>query len=84
MIWFIYFGLAIASGAWACLTGQWLPLVVVCAAAIVTIVLESIQRQNAAPRKPPVVNVSEYPVIHQGDAAWYPYIDPHDDIPGKL
>ena len=50
MIWLIYFILAIASGAWAWISGQWVPLVVVCAAVILTIILESVQRQNRTPR----------------------------------
>lgn len=74
MIWFIYFGLAIASGAWAWISGQWLPLVVVCAAVILTIVLESVLRQNAT--KPPFMDVTDYPYVHKDGETFIPYIDP--------
>ena len=83
MIWLIYFFLAIASGAWVWLTGQWIPLVVVCGLAIVTIILESVVRQNQSPEWPPVVNVTDCPTIHRGGETWFPYIGPDDDVPGK-
>ena len=83
MIWLIYFFLAIASGAWAWLTGQWIPLVVVGVAEFVTMMLESVIRRNSEPKEPPVVNVTDCPTIHRGGETWFPYIGPDDDVPGK-
>ena len=81
MLWFIYFLLAIGTSAWAWVTGDCVPLVVVCAAVIVTVILESAQPQNATPPQPPITNVDDYPVIHRGGETWIPYVPNIEDTP---